>query len=293
MNDKIVVALEASDEGTHVFEVANRVAQKHHKTLDLINVVRPVVAYYPDINFSPLTDSTYALQRELVNGNRAYFEQIPNLDAEQLQIVEGNPVYEIGKTIEKAESNLAVMGVHNRRGLKRLMGSTTHGVLNSTNCDLLAVHPDGSKEDYKRIVIAVDTSKSLDMVLKKAAQFAAADAQHIDIVSVLASLTHLYPTPYTATTMTFSFAEFSAIIKKRTEEIVAEAAERAGLPKEAVTIRTGDPRDEIIAAAQESQADLIIVGSDNRGAINRLLLGSTARGVLDRTPCDVLVCRFQ
>ena len=25
-------------------------------------------------------------------------------------------------------------------------------------------------------------------------------------------------------------------------------------------------------------------------AINRLLVGSTARGVLDHTPCDVLVC---
>jgi nucleotide-binding universal stress UspA family protein len=53
----------------------------------------------------------------------------------------------------------------------------------------------------------------------------------------------------------------------------------------------GDPRDEIVAAAKENKTDLIVMGSNNRGAINRLLVGSTARGVLDHTPCDVLVCR--
>jgi nucleotide-binding universal stress UspA family protein len=53
----------------------------------------------------------------------------------------------------------------------------------------------------------------------------------------------------------------------------------------------GDPKTEILAAAKAFDADLIVMGSNNRSAINRMLLGSTTRGVLNRTPCDVLICR--
>ena len=53
----------------------------------------------------------------------------------------------------------------------------------------------------------------------------------------------------------------------------------------------GDPKAEILAAAKAFGADLIVMGSNNRSAINRMLIGSTARGVLNRTPCDVMICR--
>ncbi|MBL6708350.1 MAG: universal stress protein [Pseudomonadales bacterium] len=290
MKESILAALEPTDESVNVFNVANRVAQTHEHSLDLINVVRPVVAHYPDVSFAHLADSAYAWQREVVRGNKEFFAQVPGLDTSRLNVVEGNPVHEIVQAIEKTNAAMAVMGVHNRSGLQKLLGSTTLGVLNSTDCDLLAVHPDSNANDYRRIVVAVDTSSTAGAVLSKAAKFASG-AQHVEIVSVIIPLAHLYPTPYTATATAFSFTEFGDFAEKRTQEIVTEAAAKAGLPTEAVTIRTGDPRDEIVAAAKEGKADLIVIGSDSKGLISRMLLGSTARGILDRTPCDVLVCR--
>lgn len=288
MEQNTLVALESTDEGKHVFDVASRVARQHDQNLNVINVVRPMVAHYPDVSFAHLTDSAYAWQRELLRGNQAFLERLPNLDAAKLSVVEGHPVHAISQAIEKTGAKLAVMGVHNRRGLQKLLGSTTQGVLNSTKCDLLAVHPDSGTDDYKHVLIAADTSTTASSVLSRAAQFAGS-ATRVEIVSVVASLAHLYPTLYTETS--FSFAEFGAMVESRTREILTEAIANAGLPNTTLSIRTGDPRDEIIAAANGHQADLIVVGSDNRGLINRFLLGSTARGVLDRTPCDVLVCR--
>jgi universal stress protein E len=226
----------------------------------------------------------------VVRGNKEFFAQVPDLDTSQLDVVEGNPVHEIVQAIEKTNAAMAVMGARNRSGLQKLLGATALGVLNSTDCDLLAVHPDSDAEDYKRIVVAVDTSSTAGAVLSKAAKFASG-AQHLEIVTVIVPLAHLYPTPYTATATAFSFTEFGDFAEKSTREIVTEAATQAGLPTEAVAIRTGDPKDEIVAAAKEGKADLIVVGSDSKGVISRMLLGSTARGVLDRTPCDVLVCR--
>jgi hypothetical protein len=60
MKNSILIALEPTDESVHVFNVANRVAQKHDQSLNLINVVRPVVAHYPDVSFAHLADSAYA-----------------------------------------------------------------------------------------------------------------------------------------------------------------------------------------------------------------------------------------
>lgn len=56
-------------------------------------------------------------------------------------------------------------------------------------------------------------------------------------------------------------------------------------------IMTGDAGAAIIKKAAEWQADLIIVGSQNRSAIKRLFLGSVARIVVAEAGCSVRVAR--
>ena len=292
-DDPIVVALEPNDEGKRVLGTAIRICESQHRALHLINKVRPAITIYADLNFSPLTETALDWQRELLHENRAYIERMPELTADHaanLTVIEGNPIYEISKAIEKNDASLAVMGVHNRKGFKRLLGSTTHGVLNSTNCDLLALHPDGTSKTHARVLVAVDTSDLLDLVVAKAVRYSES-AERVDIVSVIVPLTQTFPSPEAAIGLQQSFAALTEDIKKQTSTEITAAVERAGLSASGIDVRMGDPRDEIVAAAKESQADLIVMGSSNGGAINRLLMGSTARGVVDHTPCDVLICR--
>jgi nucleotide-binding universal stress UspA family protein len=56
-------------------------------------------------------------------------------------------------------------------------------------------------------------------------------------------------------------------------------------------LREGAPASDIVAAAQEWQADLIVVGTHGRGGLGRLVLGSVAESVLRDAPCPVLVVR--
>ena len=88
-----------------------------------------------------------------------------------------------------------------------------------------------------------------------------------------------------------SFAALTEDIKTQAMAKITAAAETSGLSNQAVNIRVGDPRDEIIAAANEIQADLIVMGSNTHSAMNLLLPGSNAGGELNHTPCDVMVCR--
>ena len=54
---------------------------------------------------------------------------------------------------------------------------------------------------------------------------------------------------------------------------------------------TGDPGDQIVAAAEAEHVDMIVVGSHGRGTVGRLLLGSVSEHVVRNASCPVLVVR--
>lgn len=57
----------------------------------------------------------------------------------------------------------------------------------------------------------------------------------------------------------------------------------------AVRIEDGDVADRVAAAAAELGADLIVAGTEARGAIQGMILGDTTRDILRRAPCPVVV----
>ena len=56
-------------------------------------------------------------------------------------------------------------------------------------------------------------------------------------------------------------------------------------------LRSGVPHGEIVAAAREEGADLVVIGTHGRGGVDRLLLGSVADRVIRLAPCPVLAVR--
>jgi universal stress protein A len=69
-----------------------------------------------------------------------------------------------------------------------------------------------------------------------------------------------------------------------------EFAESLDIPEDNRHLVYGRPETEIHTLAEEIEADLIVVGSHGRHGL-ALLLGSTANGVLQGSPCDVLAVR--
>jgi nucleotide-binding universal stress UspA family protein len=57
-------------------------------------------------------------------------------------------------------------------------------------------------------------------------------------------------------------------------------------------LRQGDAADEILRLAEETEADLIVLGTHGRTGLGRLLLGSVAEAVLRRARCPVLVLKM-
>jgi len=104
--------------------------------------------------------------------------------------------------------------------------------------------------------------------------------------------------PYTppATEIVLASATLEEIRQRQAqdaEQLTQQARERIAAPGLSVetAIREGDPRTAIVDAADEWQADLIVVGSHGRTGLKRLVLGSVAQAVVAHAHCSVEVVR--
>jgi len=57
------------------------------------------------------------------------------------------------------------------------------------------------------------------------------------------------------------------------------------------TIRGRDAAEEILAAAREHRADLVVIGLRHRSPVGKLLMGSTSQKVLLEAACPVLAVK--
>jgi nucleotide-binding universal stress UspA family protein len=72
---------------------------------------------------------------------------------------------------------------------------------------------------------------------------------------------------------------------------MSAACAAANVPFEGVIGNSASPYQEIVAAAEKHQCDIILMASHGRKGLNKLLLGSETQKVLAHTTLPVLVLR--
>jgi len=77
--------------------------------------------------------------------------------------------------------------------------------------------------------------------------------------------------------------------EKRLRELAAEAVGKRAAWE--TVVRLGLPADEIVEAANELNADLIIISTHGHTGLKHILLGSVTEAVVRRAPCPVLTVR--
>ena len=126
---------------------------------------------------------------------------------------------------------------------------------------------------FQRILVGVDRSDAARWASELAAGIAAATNGRAAVLHVIDIGKGFSP----------SFARPSA-----TELLDRAAATFSSAFRVERLIREGDPGKEIVSAAKEWGADLIVIGTHGHGRIACLLLGSTADMVVRSADCPVL-----
>jgi nucleotide-binding universal stress UspA family protein len=67
--------------------------------------------------------------------------------------------------------------------------------------------------------------------------------------------------------------------------------ESGGIEHEIRILDGGDVADDLIASAEETQAEIIVIGLRRRSPVGKLILGANAQRVLFDAPCPVLTVK--
>ena len=140
--------------------------------------------------------------------------------------------------------------------------------------------------NYRNVLIAVDLSGDLDSGVKAAVERVASDATR-SVVHVLEPAYYYYGMEPALGTLPPSFEEE---LLDRAKAQLARVGEAFGVPAARQYLERGHASTQILRLAKDKGVDLIIIGSHGRHGW-RLLLGSTANGVLHGATCDVLAVR--
>lgn len=141
--------------------------------------------------------------------------------------------------------------------------------------------------NYKNILVAVDYTEEAHKVLEKAKGMAADSGARMTLLHVVETV------PVVGGPESFSYVDLYVdqpdVIDRALADMKALAA-AVGVNIDNFLVLTGVPKHEITSSAEEQGVDLIVLGSHGRHGI-RLILGSTAAGVLHHAKCDVLAVR--
>lgn len=81
------------------------------------------------------------------------------------------------------------------------------------------------------------------------------------------------------------------LLREAARDALASAMTKMGLNGQTL-VDEGIPAVSIVAAARRLNARLLVIGTEGRTGLRRMLLGSTAEQILRDAPCSVLVVRL-
>lgn len=136
--NKILVAIDLTDESAEVFEKALIHANQYNAELSLIHVLEPLsYAYGGDIPMD-LSEVQQELDKQAQHALNKYASKA-NIPADRCYIPIGKPDTEIHRVANEIECDMIVIGSHGKHGLQLLLGSTANAVLHGAHCDVLAI----------------------------------------------------------------------------------------------------------------------------------------------------------
>lgn len=144
-----------------------------------------------------------------------------------------------------------------------------------------------------KVLFATDGSPQADIALRMISKRKWPSGTQLRIVSVA------HPFPLIADPLLLLgpalHAESLALEEKRAMRDVKAAAKRARDHardlRVSTVIRTGSPKQQIVAEAERWGADLVVVGAHGHGVVSGFPLGSVAQAVAFHAPCSVEIVR--
>lgn len=278
----IIVATDGSTACDAAVLAARRLATLHNSKVVVLSAVEPIAVVPMDLGIVlPYADIENAQRSARTREVRAQLERMGVDDAGwSVTIGYGEPAHVIAKATRDLDAMMVITGLGHHDLVDRVLGSeTTLRIVRASTSPVLAVS--GQVEALrKRLVVATDFSiASLESARAALRLFPSITTVHL--VHVMA---RLEVPPEVFVTWAGPCAE---PVPELFERLKAELDLPAWITVETVALQ-GKASQEVLRFARKVGADLIATGSRGAGLMSRLLVGSTATGIIRGATCSVL-----
>jgi nucleotide-binding universal stress UspA family protein len=144
---------------------------------------------------------------------------------------------------------------------------------------------------FTRIVVGTDGSETAGEAVRQALDLAKLAGATLSIVRAYAPV----PDRKVKDQQRDAPADVQYELNPREDVNLVLDAAAADARKEGIEVQThaveGDPAEGILSVAEETKADLIVVGNKGMTGARRFLLGSVPNNISHHAPCSVMVVR--
>ena len=284
--DKVLLATDGSEKARIAVDLAASLAWPAGTTIEVLEVFEPLM---PGIEVPP--ESLAALERD---AEEQIAEALARTKAAlhgavvETAMRRGRAASEVVREAERIDADVIVTGSRGRGPIETmLLGSVAAEVVDRAPCPVLVAR----LPRVRRVVVADDGSSFAANAVKLVATSPIFQDLPAFAVSVAPVRAFTGAGPVRHEDAKESYARGVDALRG-IHSLIADSAAKTltagGVPAEPDT-RFGDPAQEIISAAFEHEADLIVIGSRGQTGFERLVLGSVARNVLTHAPQSVLI----
>lgn len=289
--EQILVPTDFSENAQHAVDYAIELGKRCSAKLHLLHT--PVIPTYllMDLSYSPGPEAVTRILNDSQETLDKQAQRIADAGVEHFTAIREGTVHEVIRDYAKEHGvDLVVVGTHGRTGVSKLMyGSVTERVIKTVHTPILVVPPQGGQTPSS-IVVSYDFSGPS----KRAAEVGSA------LHAVFGGPLHLV---HSYLDVWGEYTDRGAVVGEAAEK--RREALRLGLQemlesdaKQVFTegpgplethLVTGDPADSILQVAKDVGGTLICAGTTGKTGIERLLIGSVARRLLQDSPVPLLL----
>ena len=277
---KILVATDFSERSDRALRRATLLARQCGAAIALVHVV-------DDDQPRRIVDAERDEAEKLLRQTAATLRDVDGVACET-RVLLAAPFVGIAEAAAGTEADLLVIGPHRRQVLRDVfVGTTAERAIRSVDCPVLMVNAPPAGH-YRHVLQTTDLSDGSRAALERLPGLGIGEQARN-------SLLHVFDAP--ALRLAFSHS----MPKEDQEHYLAEERRSAweGLSRFRASATLGDvllavrhesatTAQEILKAAEEQEADLIVLSTRGEGGLTRLLIGSVTEQVLQMSPVDVL-----
>jgi len=295
----VLFATDFSPTSESALPYATAICRRFRSTLHLVHVLSEasllmMTGGVDYVSMGTIYEDAHNEAKDKLDQIAAHFETIPHRNYVRHGLVWKN----LAEIIEQNQIDLIVVGTHGRTGLgKLLLGSVAEDILRHASCPVLTVGPkvcgraklpayqnQGSdlapvELELRHILFATNFAKDAARMAQEAALLADAFHARLTLMHVMESYAHLGSKP----------EPIEASLQKL-RELIPTKAELQYIPE--TLLEFGHAPERILKAAEEREADMIILGARPYSEIGSTHLPwSAAHHVIAQAHCPVLTIR--